>query len=201
MYTFYFLDLKFAKWQFPLWHILQILLEYCKYVYFSIFTIQILQQHLNFFSDIGRKYLLGYRKKMRTFTCRSTFPLWCRWRIARTRGCRPASTARPARTRSASSPASCPRWKHLIVGRSRCIRTVCHSLFHYVSGRLGTCMDLSFSPLSLIQLLGRCFANFAVCTTRYWIYWIQIHKKIKNKLLEKQEKFWVKIAVSTRWNL
>ena len=49
-------------------------------MFISIFMIQILHNITNswIFSDIGRNYLLGSRKKivkflMRTFTCRSTF--------------------------------------------------------------------------------------------------------------------------------
>ncbi len=37
----YFLDFKVAKWEDPLWHILQILFEYCKYFNFNIFDLNI----------------------------------------------------------------------------------------------------------------------------------------------------------------
>ncbi len=73
----YFLDFKGAKSAAPLWHILQILFEYCKYVN-SIFRFKYCNSWL--FSDIGRNndYLLGNRKQiakflMRTFACHSTF--------------------------------------------------------------------------------------------------------------------------------
>jgi hypothetical protein len=72
--------LKLVNGKFPLWHILQILFEYWKYVYFNIHDYQILHNITNswIFSNIGRNCLLGNRKKiakflMRTFTCHSTF--------------------------------------------------------------------------------------------------------------------------------